>query len=232
MRLNKFLSQSGIASRRKSDELIKMATTEVNGVLCFDPAYDVKKSDVVKYDGKKISIIEKKIVIMLYKPKNIISTVSDTHDRKTVMDLIPKNIHLNPVGRLDKDTTGLLLLTNDGELHQYLTHPKNEIPKDYEVIIEGKLDQLQIKKIKKGIYIGHKEYGRAKVLNQETKKGRSKVVLQLRQGKKREVRRIFHRLGLKLLTLKRIKFSNLSLGNLNIGEYVKLNKQQIQLLKR
>ena len=232
MRLNKFLSQSGIASRRKSDELIKMATTEVNGVLCFDPAYDVKKSDVVKYDGKKISIIEKKIVIMLHKPKNIISTVSDTHDRKTVMDLIPRNIHLNPVGRLDKDTTGLLLLTNDGELHQYLTHPKNEIPKDYEVIIEGKLDKVQIKKIKKGIYIGHKEYGRAKVLNQETKKGRSRVVLQLRQGKKREVRRIFYRLGLKLLTLKRIKFSNLSLGNLKIGEFFKLNKQQIQLLKR
>ena len=232
MRLNKFLSQSGIASRRKSDELIKMATTEVNGILCFDPAYDVKKSDVVKYDGKKISIIEKKIVIMLNKPKNIISTVSDTHDRKTVMDLIPKNIHLNPVGRLDKDTTGLLLLTNDGELHQYLTHPKNEIPKDYEVIIEGKLDQLQIKKIKKGIYIGHKEYGRAKVLNQETKKGRSKVVLQLKQGKKREVRRLFYRLGLKLLTLKRIKFFNLSLGNLKIGEFVKLNKQQIKLLKR
>ena len=232
MRLNKFLSQSGIASRRKSDELIKMATTEVNGVLCFDPAYNVKKSDVVKYDGKKISIIEKKIVIMLYKPKNVISTVSDTHNRKTVMDLIPKNIHLNPVGRLDKDTTGLLLLTNDGELHQYLTHPKNQIPKDYEVIIEGKLDQLQIKKIKKGVYIGHKEYGRAKVLNQETKKGRSRVVLQLTQGKKREIRRLFHRLGLKLLTLKRIKFSNLSLGNLKIGEFVKLNKQQIQLLKR
>ena len=231
MRLNKFLSQSGIASRRKSDELIKMATTEVNGVICFDPAYDVKKSDVVKYDGKKISIIEKKIVIMLHKPKNIISTVSDTHDRKTVMDLIPRNIHLNPVGRLDKDTTGLLLLTNDGELHQYLTHPKNEIPKDYEVIIEGKLDKVQIKKIKKGIYIGHKEYGRAKVLNQETKKGRSRVVLQLRQGKKREVRRIFYRMGLKLLTLKRIKFSNLSLGNLKIGEFFKLNKQQIQLLK-
>ena len=232
MRLNKFLSQSGIASRRKSDELIKMATTEVNGVLCFDPAYNVKKSDVVKYDGKKISIIEKKIVIMLNKPKNVISTVLDTHDRKTVMDLIPKNIHLNPVGRLDKDTTGLLLLTNDGELHQYLTHPKNQIPKDYEVIIEGKLDRLQIKKIKKGVYIGHKEYGRAKVLNQETKKGRSRVVLQLTQGKKREIRRLFHRLGLKLLTLKRIKFFNLSLGNLKIGEFVKLNKQQIRLLKR
>ena len=232
MRLNKFLSQSGIASRRKSDELIKMATTEVNGVLCFDPAYDVKKSDIVKYDGKKISVIEKKIVIMLHKPKNFITTVSDTHGRKTVMDLIPNDIHLNPVGRLDKDTTGLLLLTNDGELHQYLTHPKNSIPKDYEVIIEGKLDNFQIKKIKKGVYIGQKEYGRANVLNQDTKKGRSKVVLQLTQGKKREIRRLFYRLGVKLLTLKRVKFSNLSLGNLNVGNYIKLNIRQIQLLRR
>ena len=91
---------------------------------------------------------------------------------------------------------------------------------------------ITTEKIKKGVYIGHKEYGRAKVLNQETKKGRSRVVLQLTQGKKREIRRLFYRLGLKLLTLKRIKFSNLSLGNLKIGEFVKLNKQQIQLLKR
>ena len=167
---------------------------------------------------------------MLYKPKNVISTVLDTHDRKTVMDLIPKNIHLNPVGRLDKDTTGLLLLTNDGELHQYLTHPKNQIPKDYEVIIEGKLDQLQIKKIKKGVYIGHKEYGRAKVLNQETKKGRSKVVLQLTQGKKREIRRIFFRLRKKLISLKRIGYSNLSLGNLREGDSRYLQNKEIRLL--
>jgi 23S rRNA pseudouridine2605 synthase len=231
MRLNKFLSQSGIASRRKSDELIKMATTEVNGVICFDPAYEVKKSDIIKYDGKKISVIEKKIVIMLHKPKNFITTVIDTHDRKTVMDLIPNDVHLNPVGRLDKNTTGLLLLTNDGDLHQYLTHPKNLIPKDYEAIIEGKLDQIQMKKIKKGIYIGHKEYGRANVLNQDTKKGRSKVLLQLTQGKKREIRRLFYRLGVKLLTLKRVKFSNLNLGNLSVGNYLKLNDKQIQLLK-
>ncbi len=231
MRLNKYLSQSGIASRRKSDELIKMATTEVNGVLCFDPAYSVKETDVIKYDGKKISLIKKKIVIMLNKPKNIITTVIDTHGRRTVMDLIPSNIHLNPVGRLDKDTTGLLLLTNDGLLQQYLTHPKNLIPKDYEVIIEGKVDQLQIKKIKRGIYIGQKEYGRAKVLSQETIKGRSKVVLQLTQGKKREIRRLFYRLGIKLLTLKRIRFSRLELGNLGLGEFITLNSQQVDSLK-
>ena len=208
-----------------------MATTAVNGVICFDPAYEVKKSDIIKYDGKKISVIEKKIVIMLHKPKNFITTVIDTHDRKTVMDLIPNDVHLNPVGRLDKNTTGLLLLTNDGDLHQYLTHPKNLIPKDYEAIIEGKLDQIQMKKIKKGIYIGHKEYGRANVLNQDTKKGRSKVLLQLTQGKKREIRRLFYRLGVKLLTLKRVKFSNLNLGNLSVGNYLKLNDKQIQLLK-
>ena len=117
-----------------------MATTEVNGSICYDPAYIVKKNDIVRYEGKKISIIKDKIVIMLNKPKNIITTVLDTHGRKTVMDLIPSNIHVNPIGRLDKDTTGLLLLTNDGDLHQYLTHPKNLIPKDYEVKIDSTLE--------------------------------------------------------------------------------------------
>ena len=153
MRLNKYLSKSGVASRRKSDELIRMATTEVNGNLCLDPTYMVKKNDVVKYDGVKLTIINERIIIMLNKPKNYISTVSDTHGRKTVMDLIPSNLIVKPVGRLDKNTTGLLLLTNDGDLHQYLTHPKNKIPKDYEVEIEGWLNLRQIKKIEKGIYI-------------------------------------------------------------------------------
>ena len=231
MRLNKFLSKSGIASRRKSDKLIQMATTQVNGIICYNPAYNVKKTDVVKYDGKRISIIDKIIVIMLNKPKNIITTVKDTHGRKTVMDLIPKDIHVNPVGRLDKNTTGLLILTNDGELHQYLTHPKNLIPKDYEVIIEGRLDSFQKKKIKKGIYIGNKEYGRAEIISQKFNKGRSVLILRLMQGKKREIRRIFYRLKIKLLFLNRIKFSNLELGNLQLGNYVILNKKQIKLLK-
>ncbi len=230
MRLNKFLAQAGVASRRKSDELIQMATTEVNGIICNDPAYNVKTSDIVKYDGKKITPIKKKVVVMLHKPKKVITTVKDTHGRKTVMDYVPNGIKLVPVGRLDKNTTGLLLLTNDGDLHQFLTHPKNQILKDYELIIDGRISKVQIQKLKRGIYIGEQEYGRAEIIEQNTKKSRSNVILRLRQGKKREIRRIMFRLKIKLLSLKRIRFSNLYLGDLLEGEYRILSNQEIKAL--
>ena len=143
-RLQKFLARSGIASRRKSDELIQMATTEVNGKICLNPAYDVSEKDIVKYDGRRIDIIDETIVVMLNKPKKVITTVKDTHNRRIVMDYIPKKFRLTPIGRLDQNTTGLLLFTNDGDLQQFLTHPKNNIPKEYEAIIEGRLSLIHI----------------------------------------------------------------------------------------
>ena len=168
MRLNKFLAKSGVASRRKSDELIQMATTEVNGKVCFDPAYNVTPSDSVYFDGKKIKLTEDKVVYMLNKPEKVITTVSDTHGRKTVMDFINSKHRITPIGRLDQQTTGLLLLTNDGDLHHYLTHPSHMVAKDYEAIIEGKISDNQRKKLKRGIYIGYKEYGKAEIIKQET----------------------------------------------------------------
>ena len=230
MRLNKFLAQSGVASRRKADELIQMATTEVNGKICQDPAYDVKDSDVVKYDGQQISPILEKVVIMLHKPKKVITTVKDTHGRKTVLDLVPSKYRLTPIGRLDQDTTGLLLLTNDGNLHQKLSHPRNQIPKDYEAVIEGKMTSSQKQKLVKGIYIGDKEYGKAEIISQETKKSRSTIILRLRQGKKREIRRIMYRFKLKLLTLKRIRFAGLSLGDLPENQYRTLTDKEVKTL--
>ena len=230
MRLNKFLAKAGIASRRKSDELIQMATTMVNGKVCLDPAYHVKKEDSVQFDGKKVIVENKKIVLMLHKPKKVITTVKDTHGRKTVMDFIPSNFRITPVGRLDQNTTGLLLLTNDGDLQEYLTHPKNKVSKDYEVYIEGKLNIDQVKKLKSGLYIGYKEYGKAEILEQKVHKGRSKIILRMRQGKKREIRRIFHRLNKKLISLKRIGFASLKLGNLREGEYRELTHNEIKKL--
>ena len=230
MRLNKFLAKAGIASRRKSDELIQMATTMVNGKVCLDPAYHVKKEDSVQFDGKKVIVEKKKIVLMLHKPKKVITTVRDTHGRKTVMDFIPSKFRITPVGRLDQNTTGLLLLTNDGDLQEYLTHPKNKVSKDYEVYIEGKLNIDQVKKLKSGLYIGYKEYGKAEILEQKVHKGRSKIILRMRQGKKREIRRIFHRLNKKLISLKRIGFSSLKLGNLREGEYRELTQNEISKL--
>lgn len=230
MRLNKFLAKAGIASRRKSDELIQMATTMVNGKVCLDPAYNVKKEDSVHFDSKKVIVEKKKIVLMLHKPKKVITTVRDTHGRKTVMDFIPSKFRITPVGRLDQNTTGLLLLTNDGDLQEYLTHPKNKVSKDYEVYIEGKLNIDQVKKLKSGLYIGYKEYGKAEILEQKVHKGRSKIILRMRQGKKREIRRIFHRLNKKLISLKRIGFASLKLGNLREGEYRELTHNEINKL--
>lgn len=209
-----------------------MATTEVNGKICLNPAYEVSEKDIIRYDGRRIDIINKTIVIMLNKPKKVISTVKDTHNRKIVMDYIPKKFRLTPIGRLDQNTTGLLLFTNDGDLQQFLTHPKNNVPKDYEAIIEGRLSPLQKRKIKKGIYIGFKEFGQAEVLDQVTEKTRSKVTLRLRQGKKREIRRILFKLKVKLFSLKRIAFSKIKLGNLKEGEYRELQKSEISLLKK
>lgn len=230
MRLNKYLSKSGIASRRESDSLIQMGTTEVNGKLCLDPAYQVKDNDIVKYDGKKIKLQTDKYVFMLNKPKKVISTVKDTHGRKTVLDLINLNIRVVPIGRLDQDTTGILLLTNDGDLHQYLTHPKNSISKDYELEIEGRLNDSQINKIARGVYIGDKEYGKAEFLSQETKKGRSKVLLRLRHGKKREIRRLMHRVKVKLFDLKRVNYAGIKIGSLKIGEFRALTESEIKKL--
>ena len=209
-----------------------MATTEVNGKICLNPAYEVSEKDIVRYDGRRIDIINKTIVVMLNKPKKVISTVKDTHNRKIVMDYIPKKFRLTPIGRLDQNTTGLLLFTNDGDLQQFLTHPKNNVSKDYEAIIEGRLSPLQKRKIKKGIYIGFKEFGQAEVLEQVTEKTRSKVTLRLRQGKKREIRRIFFKLKVKLFSLKRISFSKIKLGTLKEGEYRELRKNEISLLRK
>ena len=232
MRLNKFLAQAGIASRRKADELIQMATTTINGDLCLDPAYDVKDTDTVRYDDQIINYSKEKIVVLLYKPRGFITTAKDTHGRKTVMDLVPNLSKLVPVGRLDKNTTGVLLLSNDGNLHEYLTHPKNQIPKDYEAVIEGRIKSDQIAKLKKGIYIGNGEYGQAEVIKQRTIKQKSTVILRLRQGKKREIRRIMHRLKRKLFSLKRIRFSGLDLGDLTPGQYRILNAGEVQILKK
>jgi len=230
MRLNKYLSKSGIASRRESDALIQMGTTEVNGLLCLDPAYQVKKTDIVLYDGKKIKPEINKIVLMLNKPPKIITTVKDTHGRRTVLDIIETRSRVVPIGRLDQDTTGLLLLTNDGDLHQHLTHPKNSIPKDYELEIEGRINDVQVKKITRGVYIGDKEYGRAEVLDQVTKKGRSKLILRLRHGKKREIRRLMYRVKVKLFNLRRTNYAGLKLGSLKEGEYRKLTDNEIKKL--
>ena len=232
MRLNKYLAKSGVASRRKSDKLIQDATTYVNGQLITDPAFNVKDNDIIKFEEKTLSLISESFVILLNKPKNVITTAKDTHNRKTVLDIIPMNNRMFPVGRLDKDTTGLVFLTNDGELANFLMHPRNRIPRIYEAEIEGKLNSMEIRRIEKGIYIGDGEFGRGEFISQYTKKKRSIVNLKLFEGKKREVRRIFRFLKKKLFSLRRTAYGDIKLGNLPLGNWRKLSIKETEILRK
>ena len=231
MRLNKYLSKSGVASRRKSDELIKMATTTVNNEIILDPAFEVSRNDEIRYDGKLLKIDKEKVVIAFNKPKSVITSTYDPQNRKIVMDFIKYKKRLVPVGRLDKDSTGLLLLTNDGDLHHYLTHPKNEVIREYNVSIDRIIRPKEIHRMKKGVSIGEGEIGKAMVDNQKKTKGRVQVRLILKQGKKREIRRIFRTLKIKLFDLTRVSFAGVELNGLKESEYRILNGKEINRLK-
>ena len=232
MRLNKYLAQSGVASRRESDRLIQEGTVTINGLVMIDPAYQVQENDHVTFDGKVLKLQEKTVVYMLNKPKNVITTANDTHGRKTVLDLIPSNRRLFPIGRLDKDTTGLILITDNGELANYLMHPKNRVPRLYEAEIEGKLSPKEVTKIKKGIFIGDGEFGRGEIVRQVTRKTRSIVTISLRQGKKREIRRIFDFLGKKIYRLHRFQYGTIKLGDLQSGQWRGLTQKEVNLLTK
>ena len=150
MRLNKFLARSGIASRRKCDEIIKSKKISINGQIVTDFSYQVQKEDIILYDGKYLEIEDKSLIYILNKPKGYICTSQDTNDRLKVIDLIDTNARLFTVGRLDRDTTGIILLTNDGDIAHYLGHPKYNKEKKYYVKSKGRIESALLKKIKNG----------------------------------------------------------------------------------
>ncbi|MFL2485432.1 MAG: pseudouridine synthase [Candidatus Neomarinimicrobiota bacterium] len=232
MKLFKFISSSGIISRRKAQESIQLAMVTVNNVVVMDPFVDIDPiKDIVRFDDQKIVLSSTTTTLALYKPKGFISSRSDEMGRKTIFDLIPRKPFLNHVGRLDKDTTGLILLTNDGDLSQFLTHPKNKIPKEYIAETNDIIDKKTIQKIERGIFIGSGEKGKAKIVSQEKIKKTIHVKMILRQGKKNEIRRIFKFSGLKLISLKRIKFGNITLDQLKEGQWRELTKKEKKYLK-
>ena len=232
MRLNKFIARSGECSRRQADKYVQGGSVTVNGSLELNPAYQVLGADDIRFDGRRITSSEKTITILLNKPMGYITTSHDPFKRKTVMDLINHKERLFPIGRLDKDTTGLLLLTNDGNLANLLTHPKNKIPRIYELEIDKPFESWEKKKISKKIYIGQKQWGKAEILEQKKNKGRTTVLLRLYQGKKREIRRIVYRMKKILFSLKRTQFGPIHLDNTPIGGYRELSKAEIKLLTR
>ena len=232
MKLFKFIADSGLLSRRRAQEEIKNAMVTVNDELILDPFHDINIKDDVRYDQKKVKQKDRSTTILLHKPKGYISTKSDEKDRKTIFELIPSKYYLNHVGRLDKDTTGAILLTDDGQLSQFLMHPKNKIEKEYLAVSDKFLDKKTIDKIKRGIFIGSNQKGKAKIISQEKIKNRVEIKMILRQGKKNEIRRIFKFLDLKLFSLKRERIGEILLGDLPKGSWRELSKKEIKYLQR
>ena len=230
MRLNKFLAQAGIASRRESDRLIQSAMVTVNGVIESNPAYQVQPHDDIFYDNQRINIQSNTRIILLNKPNGYITTMKDPLKRKTVMDLVHTDERLFPIGRLDKDTTGLLLLTNDGQLANKLMHPRNRIPRIYKIEIDKTFQSWEVKRMATKIYIGQNEWGKAEVIEQKQIKGRATIFLKLYQGKKREVRRIIYRMKRKLFTLERIQYGPIKLGDIPMGGWRDVKPSELKSL--
>ena len=232
MRINKFLAEQGVASRWGGDKLIEEGRVTVNG----KPAKtgdDVTASDVVEVDGKMLSHKVKYEYYLLNKPKGYICTVSDDKGRKTVMDLLPANTaRVFPVGRLDYDTEGMLILTNDGELAYRLTQPKNEIPKTYLVRVEGTVTDNQLNRLRAGVEIERGVITKKCKLNViETNKSFTKMHIVLTEGKNREIRRMFEVVGKNVDFLKRIKIGELTLTGLDRGAVRKLSQEEVFYLK-
>lgn len=231
MRLNKYVAHSGIASRRKCAELVKNGLIMVNDAVVMDPSYIVQPRDVVKYQGKVVRAKRNYVYLLMNKPKGFITTTSDERGRRTVMDLIKEPIdRLYPVGRLDRTTTGLLLLTNDGDLAQKLTHPSFDIKKVYEARLNKAISKEHIEQILGGV---HLEDGWIKADLAEIKEGgRGDVVkITMHSGRNRIVRRIFEHLGYEVIHLDRVYYAGMTKKNLGRGRYRKLNDAEIRRIK-
>jgi|TARA_A200000159_G_scaffold60455_2_gene56035 pseudouridine synthase len=230
MKLFKAISSSGVLSRRKSMDAVKEAMVTVNGKLILDPSFEIQANDDIRLDNQKIKLNSDLTTILLNKPKGYLSTKSDEKNRKTIFELIPNKPPLNHIGRLDMDTTGAILLTNDGNLAQFLMHPKNKIEKEYVATSDQYINDKTINKVRKGIFIGSGQKGKAKIVSQEKMKGKVEIRLILKQGKKNEIRRIFKFLDLNLFSLKRLRIGEINLGSLPVGSWRLLSKKELKYL--
>ncbi len=230
-RLQKVIALSGIASRRKAEELIKNGDVIVNGEVVTKLGTKVTYSDDILVCGKKIEKEEKEYYLF-NKPRGVICSTSDDKGRKVVVDYFNSNKRLYPVGRLDYDTTGALIVTNDGNLSNLIMHPKNEIEKVYIAKLNGVIKGAEINKIKSGVIIDNVKCvpKKVKLKNFNVKKNTSIVEIIITEGKNHEVKRIFESVGFFVDKLKRERIAFLSLGNLKSGEYRKLNPKEVKQL--
>ena len=231
IRLNKYLAHAGICSRREADTLIATGNVSVNGKIITEMGYKVNPTDEVRFNGELLKA-EKKEYVLLNKPKNFITTTRDEKGRRTVMELIARasKSRLVPVGRLDRNTTGLLLFTNDGDLAKKLTHPKHRVSKLYHVVLNKNVKASDLDKIRTGFQL---EDGLVKVdeVSYIDQGGKSEVGIKIHSGKNRIVRRIFEHLGYDVIRLDRVLFAGLTKKDLPRGHWRHLNKQEVVNLK-
>ena len=231
MRINKFLSSLGIASRRAIDKYIEEGRIKVNGVIA-STGIDVTEQDEIYIDNKKIETkrIEEKVYFMLNKPLEVLSASSDDRGRKTVVDLIKTDKRIFPIGRLDYMTSGLILLTNDGELFNRLVHPKSEIYKKYYIKVFGEVKKEEIEELKKGVLLEDGKTLPAKISGIKYDKNKTSMYISIREGRNRQIRRMIEKFGYKVLMLRREKIGELFLGDLKEGKYRELTKEEIEYL--
>ncbi|MBQ1787839.1 MAG: rRNA pseudouridine synthase [Erysipelotrichaceae bacterium] len=232
-RLQKIIAGSGICSRRRAEELILEGKVAVNGRIITELGFKADPEDEIKVEGRPVRK-EEKVVYLLNKPKNVISSVSDDKGRKTVVDLIDSPYRIFPIGRLDFDSSGLLLLSNDGELMQKIIHPKYEVEKTYEVTIDGLIRQDEIEQLCKGVIVD--DYitspAQVKLIRKNENRYTSFLEVTIHEGKNREIRKMFESVGYTVIKLHRISEAGIELGNLKSGEYRLLKPYEIKKLKQ
>ena len=232
MRINKFISQAGIASRRKADELIQNGNVKINGRVMKEPGYDVLPDDTVEVNGRVVSGEEKKVYVALNKPKGFVTTMNDEKGRLTVADLVtdvPERVF--PVGRLDYNTSGLLIMTNDGELANKLSHPRHHVDKTYRAKVSGVLSGKRLASLRKGVDIGGFVTSPAKVTLIKQTERSAIVEITIHEGRNRQVRKMMKAVGCPVQELTRIAIGDIQLARLKEGSYRKLTKQEIEYLK-
>lgn len=232
MPLNKYISHGGLAARREAADLVKKGMVKVNGVVVEEPGYKVGPADVVTLNGKKVVPQQELVYILINKPKDYITTTEDPQKRKTVLDIVGKATRerIYPVGRLDRNTTGVLLLTNDGELAQQLTHPKNEIKKVYQVVLDKPLEKKDYEQLVKGVVL---EDGPATVdvLAYADPKDKRLLGVEIHSGRNRIVRRLFEHVGYEVKNLDRVLFAGLTKKNIERGKWRFLSEKEVRNLK-
>ena len=232
MRINKYIAQAGICSRRKADELIANGNVKINGAVLKEPGYEVTDGDRVEVNGTQISAKQKAEYVLINKPLGMVTTVSDDKERLTVMDVVADiDARLFPVGRLDYNTSGALIMTNDGEMAYRLTHPKHEVYKTYRARVAGILSNEKAARLRKGVDIGGFVTSPAKVNIIKGTQHSTIVEISIHEGKNRQVRKMFAAVGNPVQELERIAIGEIRLGHLKPGHYRKLTREEIEYLK-